>query len=59
MLHDIHEGANARLVHLIFSTATMCVAVVLWHSQLAHFMFVCAIGISTVKPLGLVKHRLF
>jgi len=37
------------LVHLIFSTATMCVAVVLWHSQLAHFMFVCAIGISTVK----------
>lgn len=37
----------------------MCVAVVLWHSQLAHFMFVCAIGISTVKPLGLVKHRCF
>lgn len=58
-LHDIHGGANARLVHLIFSTATMCVAVVLWHSQLAHFMFVCAIGISTVKPLSLVKHRCF
>lgn len=40
------------LVHLVFSTATMCVAVVLWHSQLAHFAFVCAIGLSTVKNAG-------
>eukprot|EP00438_Fugacium_kawagutii_P015059 Skav217582 [mRNA] locus=scaffold129:289187:295677:- [translate_table: standard] len=39
------------LLHLAFSTATMCVAVVLWNSQLAHFGFLCAIGLSTVKPL--------
>lgn len=45
---------NARLVHLVFSAATMCVAVVLWHSQLAHFAFVCAIGLSTVKPLAII-----
>lgn len=32
----------------------MCVAVVLWHSQLAHFAFVCAIGLSTVKPLAII-----
>ncbi|CAK9026024.1 unnamed protein product, partial [Durusdinium trenchii] len=37
------------LVHLVFSAGTMCVAVVLWHSQLAHFMFVCTIGLSTIK----------
>ncbi|CAJ1440368.1 unnamed protein product [Effrenium voratum] len=37
------------ILHLLFSTGTMCVAVVLWHSQLAHFMFLCAIGMSTIK----------
>ena len=52
--HLIKVPENARLVHLVFSAATMCVAVVLWHSQLAHFAFVCAIGLSTVKPLAII-----
>jgi len=37
------------LVHLAFSTATMVVAVLLWHSQLAHFTFLGAIVASTIK----------
>lgn len=37
------------LIHLCFSTFTMCVAVVLWHSQVAHALFVGAICLATVK----------
>ncbi|CAE8635418.1 unnamed protein product [Polarella glacialis] len=37
------------LLHLAFSTATMFAAVVMWYSQVAHFLFVVAIGMSTIK----------
>ena len=40
------------LLHLAFSTATMLVAVVLWHSQFAHFTFLTAIVLSTIKNAG-------
>ena len=40
------------LLHLAFSTATMLVAVVLWHSQVAHFAFLTAIVLSTIKNAG-------
>ena len=40
------------LIHLAFSTATMLVAVVLWHSQIAHFAFLMAIVLSTIKNAG-------
>jgi len=40
------------LIHLFFSTSTMCIAVILWHSQIAHLMFVAAIGLSTIKNAG-------
>lgn len=40
------------LLHLFFSTVTMVFAVVLWHSQLAHFFFMCCILFTTVRNAG-------
>lgn len=37
------------LIHLGFSTMTMLVAVVLWRSQFAHFFFMTAILLATVR----------
>jgi len=37
------------LIHLFFSTCTMSMAVLMWHSQIAHFLFLGSIGLSTVK----------
>jgi len=37
------------LIHLVFSTVTMCVAAVLWYSQVAHALFLFTIFFCTVK----------
>ncbi|CAE7561025.1 gpc1 [Symbiodinium sp. CCMP2592] len=40
------------LIHLAFSVATMLVAVLMWRSQIAHFTFLSAIVLSTIKNAG-------
>lgn len=47
------------LIHLVFSTATMCIAFVLWHSQLANFAFMCAIALSMVKNAAAFYFEMF
>jgi len=47
------------LIHLLFSVCTMLVASVLWYNQFAHFFFLGAIIISTVKNAGLFYFEMF
>lgn len=47
------------LIHLLFSTATMCVAALLWYNQIAHFCFVGAIVFSTVKNASVFYFEIF
>lgn len=47
------------LIHLSLSTATMSIAVVLWHSQVAHFLFLAAISFSTVRNAAAFYFEVF
>eukprot|EP00929_Paragymnodinium_shiwhaense_P021214 TRINITY_DN1389_c0_g1_i1.p1 TRINITY_DN1389_c0_g1~~TRINITY_DN1389_c0_g1_i1.p1 ORF type:complete len:405 (-),score=56.14 TRINITY_DN1389_c0_g1_i1:298-1512(-) len=47
------------LIHLVFSTLTMFVACVLWYYQTAHFLFLMAITLATVKNAAVFYFEIF
>jgi hypothetical protein len=47
------------LIHLLFSTLTFLIATILWYSQLAHFLFLSMIALSTVQNAAAFYFEVF